>query len=165
MGKFLTINTAEPSIQTIDLGPIPESSYSSAAFGPATSESTTNFYQHTNHSVNDREWAPRISGSLPRKRHSSYRCTYCATCFFHRSSFSKHITHDSAPVSLQSSMVVISSSDTGHVSSSANFVSVTFGHHNRHGFWVQITCPFHLRCLLLPGANLYTTPSWTVLRH
>ncbi|KAK0222162.1 UNC-like C-terminal-domain-containing protein [Armillaria fumosa] len=119
MGKIPTTNTVEPGIQTIDLGPIPESSYSSLAFGPATPESTTKFAS-----------AQITASTTESRRHESQDS--------HESdphSTDVHITQlsssavpppastsftDSASVSMQTSVAVSPSLDTGrHVSSTA----------------------------------------------
>ncbi|KAK0487106.1 UNC-like C-terminal-domain-containing protein [Armillaria novae-zelandiae] len=124
VGKIPTTNTAEPGIQTIDLGPIPESSYSPPAFGPATPESTTQFTS-----------AQITASTTENGRHESQNSSHesdTRSTDVHMAQLSSSAVPpltstsftDSDSVSMQTSVAVSSSSDVGeHISSSATYSS------------------------------------------
>ncbi|KAK0185688.1 UNC-like C-terminal-domain-containing protein [Armillaria mellea] len=119
VGKIPTTNTVEPGIQTIDLGPIPESSYSSSAFGPATSESTTKFTStQITASTTENGRHESQDPSHPGDTHS----TDVHIAQLSSSTIplpASTLLTDSAPGSVQTHVDVSSSSDTGgHISSS-----------------------------------------------
>ncbi|KAK0449470.1 UNC-like C-terminal-domain-containing protein [Armillaria borealis] len=120
VGKIPTTKTAEPGIQTIDLGPIPESSYSSPASGPATSESTTQFAstQITASTTENGRHEPQDPSHESDTRSTDVHIAQLSSSTVHHPA-STSLT-DSAPVSMHTSVVVSASSDTGgHISSSA----------------------------------------------
>ncbi|KAG7444169.1 uncharacterized protein BT62DRAFT_1077975 [Guyanagaster necrorhizus] len=115
------ISTTNIAQQTIDLGSIPESPHSSLTFGPATSESTTQF-------TSTQFTAPATENDSFSGHHESSHEGDTYSTDLHIAQLSSSTVHhpastplsDSVPVSERSSVDVNSSSNTsGHSSSSA----------------------------------------------
>ncbi|KAK0201509.1 UNC-like C-terminal-domain-containing protein [Desarmillaria ectypa] len=121
VGKIPTANTAEPGIQTVDLGPIPESPYTSPEFSPATSESTTKFTSSqitasTTENVGRHESLDpsQESGTYSTDAHTA-QPSYPTVPLPASTSLA-----DSAPVSPRSVVVNSSSNTSGHSSSATS---------------------------------------------